>query len=830
METLFCIFVFLNLVLIMRSKLFCFLFFTHFVVISQVSIRGIVIDEVSNQPLPFATVKTERASYALTSVNGEFVIRCKTTPVKLTVSYLGYQSKTIQVTAEDKENVRVSLVAAEEDLGTVNVKDQENVASKIIKEAIQRKKQNDPKKLLQNYSYKSYNKFKITEDNQALLKTQDTARSDIERIFNEAHSFLSEKVSDHHFKKGLEEKETVLATRMTGFEEPVYNVLGIKVQSNSLYNEDYTIFNNKFIGPLSNRALRNYYYKVLDTTQDEHPAFVILFQPRKSKNYASLEGVLYLDVKTLAVQKAIIELRGELNVMARHNFNYFKEQESWFPTSKEITIRPGNGRQKVTLFGGRISVGRLGIDKKSFTGNNDFLISKTDIFDIKLNTSDNDITSNLPAIKIDPEANHRSEEFWNQYRTSAITDKDLNSFPVVDSIVKAQNIKRRINVIQSFNVGYYPVGFFDFDLTYPIKYNNFEGLRLGVGGLTNNKLSDRFRLEGYLVYGFRDSKSKFGVGGGVLVNKKTTSWLNVNYTDDIREVGSFMYLTDRRVYSLFEPRLVNIDFYYKHRTWSTSLQHQISPKLLSETQLSVSNINQTGGYQFINDGTAFSGYKTAEATLALRWSPFSRFLKTPTGLKEIQDGYPKITAQYTQGFKGIFDSNFRYSKIGIKAEYIINRINQSSTSILLEGDLATGDVPLTHLYHAYPNAPTKETVLQRFSVAGRRTFETMFFGEFFSDKLATLQIKHRIEPVKITSWFKPEVVFITRYALGDVSNIQNHQGVEFTSLKDLYQESGFEINKLFAGFGLSFAYRYGAYHLPDIEDNISFKFTFYLKL
>jgi len=106
----------------------------------------------------------------------------------------------------------------------------------------------------------------------------------------------------------------------------------------------------------------------------------------------------------------------------------------------------------------------------------------------------------------------------------------------------------------------------------------------------------------------------------------------------------------------------------------------------------------------------------------------------------------------------------------------------------------------------------------------------MFFGEFFSDRLATLQIKHRIEPVKITSWFKPEVVFITRYALGDVSNIQNHQGVEFTSLEDLYQESGFEINKLFAGFGLSFAYRYGAYHLPDIEDNISFKFTFYLKL
>ncbi len=813
----------------MRNKLFCLFFFIHFVTIAQISIRGVVIDEITNQPLPFATIKTDKSSYALTSVDGEFIIRCKTSPVNLSINYLGYQSKTIVVHSKDKGKITIKLNPEEENLDTVKVEGQENVASKIIKEAIQRKRQNNPKKSLQSYSYKSYNKFKITEDNQAKLSTQDTTGTDIEHIFNDAHSFLSEKISGIKFNKGLEEKETVLATRMTGFEEPVYNVLGIKVQSNSLYDEDYTIFNDKFIGPLSNRALRNYYYKILNTTQDEQPAFVILFQPRKSKKYASLEGVLYIDIKTLAVQKAIIELRGELNVMARHDFQYFPKESLWFPKSQEITIRPGNGRQKVNLFGGKISVGRLGIDKKSFTGNNDFLISKTDLFDVELNNK-TQIKQNQPAIKIAPDANNRTNEYWNQYRTSAITEKDLNSFPIVDSIVKAQNIKRRINVIQSFNIGYYPVGFFDFDLTYPIKYNNFEGLRLGIGGLTNSKFSKRFRTEGYLVYGFRDSKSKFGVGGGVLVDKNSSSWFNINYTDDIKEVGSFLYLTDRRVYSLFEPRLVNIDFYYKHRTWSTSLQHQISPKLLSETQLSVSSINQTGGYQFLNNNELFSAYKTAEATLALRWSPFSKFLKTPNGLKEIYDGYPKITAQYTQGFKGIFDSNFSYSKVGIKAEYVITRINQSRTSFLLEADIANGDIPLTHLYHAYPNAPTKETVLQRFSVAGRRTFETMFFGEFFSDRLATLQIKHRIEPVKITSWFKPEVVFITRYAIGDVSNIENHQGVTFTSLQDLYQESGFEINKLFAGFGLSFAYRYGAYHLPRFEDNISFKFTFYLKL
>ncbi|WP_438710361.1 DUF5686 family protein [Aquimarina muelleri] len=813
----------------MQKKLFCLLFFTHFVLISQVSINGVIIDQNSKKPLSFATVKTNDSSYALTSVKGEFTIRCNTYPVRLTISYLGYQKKTIIITKKKPEKLSIELVAQEENLGAVKLKSSQNTAAKIIDKAIRNKKQNNPDKSLSSYSYKSYNKLKITEDHQAHLKTNDTSNVDMEHLFNKAHSFLSEKISLHQFKKNIGQKETVLATKMSGFKKPIYNILGIKIQSNSLYDEDYTIFNNKYIAPLSKRALKNYHYKVLDTTQGNTPAFVILFQPRKSKNFASLEGVLYLDIKTLAIQKAIIELRGELNVMAIHNFKYLTEKESWFPTRQEITIRPGNGRQKISLFGGQISVGRIGNNNKNNPKNNDFLISTTDLFDIQLNENKS-LNLSQATIKVDPLANNRSESYWNKYRTNAITEKDLNSFPIVDSIVKAQNIERRIDVIQSFNTGYYPVGFFNFDLTYPVKFNNYEGLRVGLGGKTNTKFSNRFRLEGYLVYGFRDSKFKHGVGGGILLNKNSDSWLNINYKDDVKEVGSFLYLTDRRVYSLFEPRLVNIDFYYKHKTWSTSLQQQIFPKLMSETQFSISDIDQTGGYRYINNNTSFSSYKTSEVTIALRWNPFSEFLKTPNQFKEIHEGYPKITAQYTQGFKGIFDSDFEYRKIGLKAEYIINRINQSQTSFLLEADYASGNIPLTHLYHTYPNAPTKETALRRFSVAGRRTFETMYFGEFFSDKLATLQVKHRIKPIHITNWLKPELVFISRYAIGEVSDTEKHQEVNFSSLQQGYQESGLEINKLFAGFGLSFAYRYGAYHLPEFEDNISFKFTFYLKL
>ena len=106
----------------------------------------------------------------------------------------------------------------------------------------------------------------------------------------------------------------------------------------------------------------------------------------------------------------------------------------------------------------------------------------------------------------------------------------------------------------------------------------------------------------------------------------------------------------------------------------------------------------------------------------------------------------------------------------------------------------------------------------------------MYFNEFFSDKFSTLQLKHAFKPFKITERFKPQLVLISRYAVGDMNSINRHEGIEFNTLKHLYSESGFEINKLIFGFGLSFAYRYGGYHLPNLEDNMAFKFTFNISL
>ncbi|WP_412561790.1 DUF5686 family protein [Winogradskyella sp. MIT101101] len=411
----------------------------------------------------------------------------------------------------------------------------------------------------------------------------------------------------------------------------------------------------------------------------------------------------------------------------------------------------------------------------------------------------------------------------NSFAQNPISQERDSSQIARDSIKKAEFLKKIGN-------GYISIGFFDLDLRYLIKFNQFEGFRTGLGGVTNKRLSEHFRINGYTVYGFKDKRYKYSVGGGFRINEKSNTWVNLAYTDDLQETGSSTFLTDKRFFTFFEPRLLNIDLFHRHITKSVGLQHKISNHLLSETQLATSKINPTYNYRFNLDDRSYNTFDISTAKISLQWSPFSQFELVKNKVLEIKNGYPKFTLQVTQGFKSVFGSDFNFSKLDFRTVQQFYHKNDAISKITLVAGIAGGETPLTHLYHAYPNNITKETILQRFSVAGLNSFETMYFNEFFSDKFSTLQLKHYFKPFKISDRFQPQLVLISRYAVGDMKSIDRHQGINFNTLEHVYSESGFEINKLLFGFGLSFAYRYGGYHLPNFEDNIAFKFTFNISL
>lgn len=390
------------------------------------------------------------------------------------------------------------------------------------------------------------------------------------------------------------------------------------------------------------------------------------------------------------------------------------------------------------------------------------------------------------------------------------------------------SIKRR-DFIKEIGEGFLPAKLFKFDLRYLVKYNQYEGFRSGIGGITNDKFSKRFRINSYIVYGFVDKAIKYSIGGGLKVNEKTNTWINYSYTDDLTETGSTQFILDKRFFQFFEPRLLNINLFHKHITNKLTVEHELDRSLLTEVQFTVSNIEPTYSYYYVLGNKNYNAFGTSTAKLAFQWMPFTTF-KGDTDQIE-KDGFPKFTLQYTKNFKNIFDSEFNFSKTDLRVVHQIKYTKPEAKSIVtLTSGYAHGDTPLTHMYHAYPNNINKETIGQRFSVAGINSFETMYFNEFFSDRFTTLIMKHYFEPFHIGKKFNPQLVLIHRYAIGDMNNQNRHQEITFGTLDKGYTEAGFELNKLLLGFGLSTTYRYGGYHLANQEDNIALKFTFNITL
>lgn len=421
-------------------------------------------------------------------------------------------------------------------------------------------------------------------------------------------------------------------------------------------------------------------------------------------------------------------------------------------------------------------------------------------------------------------------KYWFLFFTLSITMLAQPQPISTNEVEPKQDTIQESNLKKQLGNGYIPTKFFNIDLRYLIKYNQYEGVRTGLGGVTNNTFSEKYRINSYVVYGFRDHRFKYNIGGGFRINDPTNTWINLSYTDDLQETGSTKFLTDNRFFQFFEPRLLNIDLFHKHITKSIAIEHQLDPKLATVAEFAISKIDPTYAYAFVNANNTYSNFNLSTAKVALEWSPYNNMTYSKKDQKEIKDGYPKFSIQYTKSFNDILKGDFNYSKIDFRTIHKRGDINGAFSEITLVSGLANGDTPLTHLYHAYPNNITKETILQRFSVAGLNSFETMFFNEFFSDKFATLQFKQYLKPFHISKRYNPQLVLITRYAIGDMKNPERHQNITFGSLKKGYTESGFEINKLLFGFGLSFTYRYGAYHLPEFSDNVAIKFTFNVSL
>ena len=404
------------------------------------------------------------------------------------------------------------------------------------------------------------------------------------------------------------------------------------------------------------------------------------------------------------------------------------------------------------------------------------------------------------------------------------------TYVVLDSVVTKEKIEKKIKFGRKIINGYLPFGPIDFDLRYLLSYNNYEGFRLGIGGVTNEQFSKIFRLEGYGAYGLKDEAGKYHLGSAIRIGNFSNTWIGGSYTDDVREIASTNFAIDKRVFKLYDPRPINISTFYNHQTWRAFIETKIIPKTESIWQIAHSDITPLFDYTFVYKDQLFRNFAMTSAMVSIQWNPNSAYMQTPNGKIEYEKRYPKFTFQFTKSLSTLFNNDFEFGKVDARIEYEKKYLNGQRSAVLLQGGYVFGDLPLTHLYNTSPNNLTKDNLLQRITIAGKNSFETMYFNEFFSTEFVMLQFKHGFKRVELFKKVKPSLVLVTRMAWGNLKNPEDHIGIEFKTLDRGFFESGIELNQIYKGFGLTGFYRYGPNQLARLEDNIAIKLSFVLDL
>ncbi|OIQ21669.1 MAG: hypothetical protein BM557_02405 [Flavobacterium sp. MedPE-SWcel] len=811
---------------------------------AQFTVTGIVRDSKHNDLLPFATITTDKGKTTVTDVDGKF----KTNATAwFTVSYIGYNKQKITV-VPGKKSYTINLTPHTRELEEL-VLNQANTASTLIRKVIFKKPENDPLQKLESFQYKSYNRLLVTANPDSISGKLDSIYIDkrigrrfdridstnfkFKKIVEKQHLYQTEKISEHKFNKKQGLKENVLATRMAGFKQPLYEIIGLTLQSESVYENSIELVETKYANPIADDALDNYKYKVLDTIAiNKRDVYVVYFTPKRKNKKKKLEGLLYIDRNNYAVAKAIFRAKNALDITATHSFRYNENLEIWFQKENRLKVKKGNNKHDIKILGETIKFDGTDFEKSNREKDASdymYLLSESINFERECNVPVN-ITNRGIAIEIKKEAINRPENYWNHYRSDTLDSRSVKTYIALDSIVAKEKWEKKIFLGKKVINGYIPISFFDLDLRHIAKYNNYEGFRLGLGGTTNDKLFECFRISGYGAYGTKDGEFKYNIGSAIRLSKLTNSWIGASYTDDIREIASTSFYTDKKPFKIYDPRPINISTFYNHQTWQTYAESKIIPKTNSRVQITHARVDPKFDYLYQPDGEQYSLFKLTTLTATVQWNPFSDFMQTPSGRIEVNKHFPKFAFQYTQSVAGILDSDLTFKKFDFRVEMEKKYLNGQKSSALIQTGIALGNTPLTHLYNTSPNNLDRNGVLRRITFAAKNSFETMYFNEFFSSEYAMLQLKHSIGRFTIFKAIKLSPTLVTRLAWGDLEKPEEHEGITYNTLNKGYYESGIELNELFNGLGLSAFYRYGAYHLPQLDRNISVKISFVLNI
>jgi hypothetical protein len=782
------------------------------------SCSGTVFDQQSKQALAFVNIVANNSKVGTaTDIDGKFTIHSSGEIEFIRLTYVGYETQTVYI-EKDKRQLKVYLEKTSVELEEVLIVAGENPAHGIIQKVVENRDRNNPEKL-QSFSYTSYDKMIFTVDTltfpDSITSAPDSSEIKLRQFIEDKDFFMLETVSERKFLAPDRNHEKILASKISGFKDPVFIFLSSQLQSSSFYNEMISIAGKQYVNPISRGSTRKYYFQLEDTTYTatDDTVFIISYRPAINTNFDGLSGVLSINTNHWAIQNVIAEPSRDIdgmNIRIQQKYTFI-EDTLWFPEQLNTDIIFNN-----------VKINDLAPVGKG----------KSYIRDIVLNPDLVRRQFNQVSIEVDPDAGDRSEGYWQDYRSDSLNERERRTYQYIDSLGKANNFDKMAGLVKSVLSNRLPLGYFDIDLTKIARYSSYEGFYLGLGILTSKKLSRTFDAGAYWGYGFKDEKAKYGGNLGITIHKYRELKLNLVYFNDLTETGGVKYFDHNN--SLLNPDNWR-NFLIVQMNPTQRVQASVSFRALRwftfNTGLNIDHKESTNGYEFEQvdaDGNQVSlsgDFRFSEVMAGFRFAYKEKFLQMPDNKISMGTRFPIIWFSYTRGINGFLDGEYTYNKFDVKIKKSFGFKYLGISNFDVRAGFVDRPIPNSNLYNG-------RGAYRVFANYAPSSFGTMRMNEFLSDRFVYLFYTHDFGKLLWRAKrFSPEFVVATNVGFGWLQHPEYHKNIFFNTMGQGYFESGIQINKLLNIFGIytvgaAVYYRYGYYHLPNTSDNFAYKVTF----
>lgn len=778
---------------------------------------GIILDEESREPLAFVNIVTENDKYGTsTDIDGKFQMNIPDEIKNLTLSYVGYEKK--QVSISNKKSKYVFKMKALAYLLTeFEVTPGINPAHRIIRNVLQYRDTNDPKKL-ESFSYTSYDKMVITLDLENTVVTDSVlllpdSISSISSFIEDKDILLMENIVEKKFMAPERNHEKIIASRVSGLQDPLIVFVVSQIQSTSFYDEIIHMVNNHYINPISKGSFSKYYFQMEDTTYSAQgdTIFSISYTPFANKNFDGLQGVLSISTKKWAIAnvraKPLNSDEQGFNIEIQQLYDFVDGH--WFPTQLNTNI----------LFNNTIAT--TNGEQANFIG-----IGKSYHKDVVLNPELVRRQFSHIEIELDPNAGYQKEEFWDQYRADSLSQRDQNTYTFMDSVGKAENFDKTIKQAETLFTGRIPWGKFDIPLDKFVGYNNYEGWWFGAGVRTNKRLSTKWDVGIYGAYAFRAQKAKYGIDGKVLLYKPFSLKLYAAYSKDYQEAAGIEFYDNHE--TTFSPE--------RFKNYFISRSNYTDRKELAFRFRTLRYVHASIGMRMDHKEAAYDYYYQAQETdipqntfdfteirLGLRFAFKERYFDNSRMLLSMGTKYPVVWFNYSKGLKGVLNGDYDFHRFDLRVKKSFYTKYLGETTVDVNGGFIIGDLPYSNLYRG-------QGTYGVITVFAPGSFGSMSANEFLSNRYVSAFLSHNFgNLIYQGEKFKPELVLVTNIGFGWLNNPEQHKNIGFKTMEHGYFESGILINRLvnlyLYNIGIGATYRYGAYSNRLVEDNLSVKIS-----